>query len=163
MFISFLTMYFMYGIFLKDNEKVWVFWLVLSICMLISGIIGFLLAKMEKIGVSVLGGVSGFFFALMILEMVQLKNEVAFWIIVSVSAVVLMIVAWFTSEYIKIFSTSMIGAYCIVRGVACYTGGFPNEFTTIEKLHDGAMAGIEWPFYVYLGCIIILGIAGSVI
>lgn len=122
----------MYGVFLKDNDKVWVFWLVMSICMLLSGILGFLLAKMERVGVSIIGGVSGFFLALMILEMVQLKNEVAFWVIVSVSSIILMVAAWFTSEYIKIFSTSMIGAYCMVRGVTCYTGGFPNEFTTIE-------------------------------
>jgi len=70
MFISFLSMYFMYGVFLKDNDKVWVFWLVMSICMLLSGILGFLLAKMERVGVSIIGGVSGFFLALMILEMV---------------------------------------------------------------------------------------------
>jgi len=60
----------MYGVFLKDNDKVWVFWLVMSICMLLSGILGFLLAKMERVGVSIIGGVSGFFLALMILEMV---------------------------------------------------------------------------------------------
>jgi len=70
MFISFLSMYFMYGVFLKDNDKTWVFWLVLSICMLFSGLLGLLMAKMDRFGVSLIGGVSGLFFALMILEMV---------------------------------------------------------------------------------------------
>lgn len=127
-------MYFFYGIFLKNNDKVWVFWLVLSVCVVLGGIFGFLLAKMERIGVSIIGGISGFFLALMILEMVQLKNEIVFWIIISVLSLIFLVAAWFASEHIKIFSTSIIGAYFTVRGIACYTGGFPNEFTTIEKL-----------------------------
>jgi len=74
-----------------------------------------------------------------------------------------MVAAWFLSDYIKIFSTSMIGAYCLVRGIACYAGRFPNEFTTIELLNDGALTEIEWPFYLYLGSIVILSILGSFI
>jgi len=40
------------------------------------------------------------------------------------------------NEALFIFTTSIIGAYCMVRGVSFVAGSYPNEFTIEQELQD---------------------------
>lgn len=151
-----------YTLFLKDNSTVWIFWVLLSVCVVLGILIGALSVKFEKAGIAVMGGIAGFFLALLVLETVQLRNEIVFWIILAVSALIFFVISFKVSEYIKIFTTSLLGGYCTVRGISCFAGGFPNEFTTVRSLSLGIIGHIEWYFYVYLVFIVIVSSLGSV-
>jgi len=59
------------------------------------------------------------------------------------------------SEAVKVYSTSLIGSYFFVRGIAMYAGGFPNEFA----LAGGDATSIKPAFYGYCVFIVALFVA----
>lgn len=42
--------------------------------------------------------------------------------------------SFFIFDHILIGSTSLIGAYALVRGISLYAGGYPNEFTLADMI-----------------------------
>ena len=134
---------------------------MVSVCSLVGLGLGVLAAKFERVGIALLGGASGFCVSLLLMQSIQLKNELAFWIVIGVVTAVCFGVSFTVSEYIKILSTSILGGYCIVRGVSCFAGGFPNEFITARELSNGVINAVPWSFYLYLASIVLISGLGT--
>lgn len=64
-------------------------------------------------------------------------------------------------EGIVVFSTSLTGAYLVVRPISWMIGGFPNEFYLVEEIKSHRISGIPGTFYVYLIVIILLTALGA--
>lgn len=69
--------------------------------------------------------------------------------------------AFWKYKLFLMFSTAFIGSYLDVRGASLFLGGYPNEFTMINQIHEnGSLDGIQWPVYVYLIAIILMTFLG---
>ena len=63
-------------------------------------------------------------------------------------------------RFVRIFSTSLIGAYCIIRPFGWIVGNYPNEFTIAKEVSYGKIDKIKPDFYLYFILTIILSILG---
>lgn len=50
-----------------------------------------------------------------------------------------------------ITSTVLLGAYLLVRGVACYAGHYYNEVTMAKMAADGLLDDIDPWYWMYVG------------
>lgn len=64
-------------------------------------------------------------------------------------------------DHIIILSTSLTGAYMIVRPISWIFGGFPNEFLLAEEIKAGSLPTLPSIFFVYLALILVLMIVGA--
>jgi len=100
----------------------------------------------------------------MFIHNIDMDQDSLYWITIAVCAVVLMILSYMMFEYIVIFSTSLIGAYSIVRGISLYAGGFPNEGVVISLIKNNETEQLNqlftWRVYVYLAAILLTFIIG---
>lgn len=62
---------------------------------------------------------------------------------------------------IVILSTSLTGAYMIVRPVSWIFGGFPNEFKLASMIRAGELRTLPSLFFVYFGLIVLLSVIGA--
>lgn len=60
-----------------------------------------------------------------------------------------------------IFSTCVIGAYGLVRGVSCYAGHYYNEFTMIQLLKSGAIDSVDPYYWGYVGGFVVFSVIGA--
>lgn len=60
-----------------------------------------------------------------------------------------------------IWASVIVGAYMIIRGVACYAGGYINEFTMTEMIKDGLYAEIDTVYWAYVGSFVVLILIGA--
>jgi hypothetical protein len=65
------------------------------------------------------------------------------------------------SEQVIIMSTSLTGAYMVVRPISWIFGGFPNEFILYQMVQDGSLKTLPWTFFLYLIFIIAIAILGA--
>ena len=65
------------------------------------------------------------------------------------------------SEEVIVTSTSLVGAYMVVRPISWIFGGFPNEFTLYLMIENGQLKTLPWTFFLYLVFIIAIAILGA--
>lgn len=154
-----------YSTFLKDTTETWVGWTVLVCSVLIGLVAGFFVMKLERLGAALLAGWGGFLLGVMINEMAlyKVQSEVLFWTIAMAFAIAAAVASFFLFEHVLIIGTSFAGSYMLVRGVSLYAGGYPNEFTLISQIEAGNTTAFSNWFYLYMVCIIIFTVIGSVI
>lgn len=150
MTVGFASLLIFYGLFLSTNNTTWVFWVMFVVCAILGIIAGFLGVKFPRVGTGFLTGLTGFFVAILLMQTFQLRNNIAFWIIASASFVLPFGFAFIMSNYIIIISTAILGGYFTIRGISAFAGNFPNEFTIVQELQNGALESLPWQFYLYL-------------
>ena len=107
------------------------------------------------------GGIGGFFLGQFLYNLFGNRipvNGTVMNIVFIVAAIgALIAVAFFFKKFIVIFATSLIGSYCIVRGISLVAGKFPDEITVIDLRSRGETeqlkALLTWQVYVYLAAI----------
>lgn len=62
-----------------------------------------------------------------------------------------------------ILSCAFGGAYLIVKGVGMLIENYPDEFTLAERIKLHQFDKLPIFYYVYLGIIVLVGVAGSII
>ena len=62
-----------------------------------------------------------------------------------------------------ILSSAFGGAYLILKGIGMLAGNYPDEFTLAERIKLHQFTTLPAAYYVYLGLMVGLGIAGCVI
>mmetsp|Transcript_90080 Transcript_90080/g.124352 ORF Transcript_90080/g.124352 Transcript_90080/m.124352 type:complete len:119 (-) Transcript_90080:84-440(-) len=74
------------------------------------------------------------------------------------------IISWRRPMWVIRFGTSFIGAYCFVRGLSYWIGGFPSESEIWNSMMNDDVADISytWAFYGYLAAIVVIGIGSWV-
>jgi uncharacterized membrane protein len=127
----FMSLLFFYSVFFNTNTKAYVGWVVLGISILVGTVVGLFLAKVSRAGVAVLAGWGGVCLGLIMYSAFLYKTEsqAVFWVTICGFAVIFAGLSYFIFDHILIGSTSLIGAYALVRGISLYAGGYPNEFT----------------------------------
>ena len=64
------------------------------------------------------------------------------------------------SEHIIILSSSLTGAYMVVRPFSWIFGGFPNEFVLYQMIEDRHLHTLPWSFFLYLVLILLVMVIG---
>lgn len=128
-----LTWLICYATFLDDNDKQWVFWLVLAISLIIGLLIGFLLFKLAKVGAFLIAGWGGFSLGLLTYNafMYKVDSQAFFWCWIIGCALVAGILACCLFEHILILSTSLSGSFLVINGIGLVAGGYQNPFTIV--------------------------------
>lgn len=132
----------------------WIEWLTFSVCLLVGSCIGLILAKLSKLGVAVMAGWGGFCLAFILYNAFVYKidndNNLVFWALCIILAVGFAILSLFIFDHIIIISTSLIGAYSVMRGISMYAGGFPDEIDLIQYIRYGLFDAVDPVFYAYM-------------
>ena len=164
-FTVFAILLLFYTTFLEDTTEAWVGWTVLACSILIGLVAGFFMMKLERIGAALLAGWGGFLLGVMLNEMVLYlaESQAVFWCVSIGCGIAAAVLSFFFYEHVLINMTAFGGAYMLIRGISFYAGGFPNEFTLAEELKAGDTSAMDNWFYLYMACIVITAIIGSIV
>lgn len=77
-------------------------------------------------------------------------------------AVAAAVLAFVIYDHVVIMASVVLGSYSIIRGVACYAGGYINEFTMAEMIKDGLYADINPEYWAYIGGFVVLVGVGAI-
>ena len=146
----------------------WIIWVMFAVGIILGCTAGYFTFKYEKYVLAlVIGGVSGFFIGQFLYNLfgnqipLKVNGIVINIIFVVISIVVMIIIAKieFFHKFIVIFATSFIGAYCFIRGISLFGGGFPDEITIMDLRGKGETEQLSelltWKVYVYLAAMVI--------
>jgi hypothetical protein len=149
----------------------WAFWITIAISVAFGILVMVLLGKYEWIGRGILGGLLGFVGGLFLynlaLRFIQSNPTVVFWLTMAVCIGLGIFITIWIGKPILVISTSIVGAYGIIRGASFMIGGFPDE----REVYDLGQKG-EWDqmsdllsgyVYIYLGVFVVLSIVGMII
>lgn len=154
-----------YVLILPNNVKDWAGWVILACSGILGLIVGFFAAKLVRIGAFVLGAWAGAGIGLLLSNMAfyKIESEVVLWVMVVILGLIVGLLSFVFFNAIVIFSTSIVGAYLLLRGLSLIAGGYPNEFTVFERIKDGDLESVPWTFYLYMVGIVIVAIAGMIL
>ena len=142
----------------------WIIWIMLALGIILGCTAGYFTFKHhEKVLALLTGGVSGFFIGQFLYNLfgnqIPANGIVINIVFVIVSIGVMIAIAFFFKKFIVIFATSFIGAYCFIRGISLFAGGFPDEITVMdlrgEDETDQLSKLLTWKVYVYLAAIVV--------
>jgi hypothetical protein len=132
---------------LPTTPHEWLYIVYLVASSIIGGIVGYLVMKLEKVGVALGGGLLGFFVSTflwaILLGRFSLPN-IAFYGLVFVLIVIGVLLTWVLHDQILILSTSFCGAYGVIRAASLIFGGYPNEFTMAKEIEDGTFKTVYY-------------------
>jgi hypothetical protein len=137
---------------------------MLAVGLIIGIVLGIIVYKYhEKVMALLTGGISGFFIGQFLYSLfgnqIPANGIVINIVFVVVSIGVMIAIAYFFKKFIIIFATSFIGAYCFIRGISLFAGGFPDEITVMdlrgEDETDQLSKLLTWKVYVYLAAIVV--------
>lgn len=149
----------------------WQFWLVIVIAVAFGCLIGYIMSYFIWLPGVVFGALLGFVLTFFIfnlcLRFIESNPTAVFWVTLVVCLVGGSLFGYFYQEEICIVSTSIVGAYAIVRGISFWCGGFPDERQVYELGQKG-----EWDqmhnlltneIYAYLAGFLILSAVGMIV
>lgn len=153
---------FLFSVFFGRDTGAVAPWLVFVGCAVAGVIVGLILAFLVRFGVGVLAGWGGFCLGLILYNTFIYKidgdGKVAFWCTTIGLGVIAGLLSLWLFWHAIILSTSIIGAYGIIRGVSMYAGGFPDEMELYYLLKMGKLENIPAAFYIYLTFFILISI-----
>jgi len=142
----------------------WIIWVMFALGIILGCTAGYFTFKYhEKVLALLTGGVSGFFIGQFLYNLfgnqIPANGIVINIVFVIVSIGVMIAIAFFFKKFIVIFATSFIGAYCFIRGISLFAGGFPDEITVMDLRGEGETEQLKelltWRVYVYLAAIVV--------
>ena len=142
----------------------WIIWVMFAVGIILGCTAGYFTFKYhEKVMALLTGGISGFFIGQFLYSLfgnqIPANGIVINIVFVVVSIGVMIAIAYFFKKFIIIFATSFIGAYCFIRGISLFAGGFPDEITVMDLRGEGETEQLKelltWRVYVYLAAIVV--------
>ena len=125
---------------------------------------GFIAKLTEHIISGIIGGIAGFFVGFIIYSLVFaqfVKSTTALlWITLIVFTAFGAFAMYKWDEEAEVHVTHVVGSYLIIRGIAFFAGGYPDEAQTFFQLRKGNF-DLPFSFYGYLVLFIALNIAGG--
>lgn len=120
-----------YSVYLENPSDLSEFWWFLGGGALAGIFVGLLMCMCVRLGAAVLAGWGGCCGALILYSAFIYKAELAwlFWFTIVVCTLAAAVTAFFIMDEVVIAATAVLGAYCLVRGTACYAGHYYNEVT----------------------------------
>ena len=150
----------------------WIIWVMLAVGVILGVVAGVFAFKYHEGCMAFLtGGIGGFFLGQFLFNLfgnrIPVNGIVMNIVFIVVCIGALIAVAFFFKKFIVIFATSLIGSYCIVRGISLFAGKFPDEMTVIDLQTRGETDQLEslltWQVYVYLASIAVATVISMVI
>lgn len=150
----------------------WIIWVMLFVGLILGVTAGVFVWKYnDKVISFICGGVAGFFLGQFLYSffgnLIDANSTLVYWLFVVGCILILIGVAFCLKKQIIIVTTSFIGAYCFIRGISLFGGGFPDEITIMDLRTQGETEQIEklltWKVYVYLSAMVVVTILATVI
>ncbi len=149
----------LFTVFFSRDTLAWIEWFTFIGCLLVGCLVGLILAKLSKLGVAVLAGWGGFCLSLILYNafIYKLDNHksLVFWSFCIIFAVGFGLLTLFIFDHIIIISSSIIGAYAVMRGISMYAGGFPDEIDLVQYIRYGLLDKLDPSFYGYMAGFIV--------
>lgn len=167
------TLVFIWIIFtnVKIEYNTGAFWGTIAGCAVAGAITMYLLNRFESIGRALLGAllglVGGMFLYNVAMRYIESNPAIVFWVLLSICIVSGAIAGVILGKPAIVISSSVIGAYGIVRGISFMAGGFPDEGQVYSLGQKG-----EWDqmkelltavVYGYLAAFLILSAVGMIV
>ena len=153
---------------LPKNAPLWAFWVMIGVSLLLGLVVGIVCCKIYRVGVFLLGSLFGAILGLILYSAVIAAFTSQMWVLILVvclMAVACGFIAWYANIIGVIVSTSLIGAYLVVRASSWYIGGYPNEWTLYQQFKQMgiSMWKTYWKFYIYLGVMLVFMVIGIIV
>ena len=142
----------------------YVYWLAF----IVAGVCGLLLAwlstKYKAGGALILAGWTGFELGVALSNLLyfQVKNVVLFWLIIGVTALIIVLVAATNINHHMLWITAIFGAYLFIISLSLFVGRWPIDLNLPKLEQVGAVNATEPNYYLYMGiwlCMSCLGVA----
>lgn len=133
--------------FMKDGES-WVVILTCTLTAIFSLIMGGLSVYFIKFGGSVIGAVAGFLFGILINTawFYLYESLILTYCVCGALACIIFVNCLFrlySFNATTLLSTSFIGSYLLLRGIAVYVGEYPNEIILLGQMKRGNISKIN--------------------
>ncbi|KRX01942.1 hypothetical protein PPERSA_07587 [Pseudocohnilembus persalinus] len=140
-----------------DSNSV-VVWVILIITIVFGALLGYLTMAAKRFGFMALGFWLGVVIAFLLNNafLYKIDHDSVVWITIIVLGCIFAFASCILHQHIVIISTSLVGAYAIIRPVGWVADGFPNEFTVVDQIRHGVLTEIPTEFYLFLALIILL-------
>lgn len=134
-------------------------WLTLFNGLCIGGVAGYGVQKKIRPGIFFVGFWIGGLFGASVYSVVIYyfpdNNPLVIMIVcILMSAIVVALLAIVFYDYAVIACSASIGAFCLVRGISLFVGGYPNEFLLIQQYDSGN--GVTYTFFIYFGIMVLV-------
>ena len=151
-----------YQFFITKDTPDYAIWITLGVALVVGCLVGYALVRLRKIGVFILSILGGVWLGLILNNAVirYTQSKVLLWVAIGAWGLLCGILSCFLYVIVAIASTSLIGAYALVRGISVFVGHFPDEVTIVEQIKNGTAPKTDWHFWVYLAGILVLFIIG---
>ncbi len=120
------------------NNSTTTVWIVLSVGLILGLILSWFLVKITNVFFMILGGYLGYtlgiFLYNLFLNFIHADPKVIFWVTIIGSIVLGAVLSLWLVKHILIISTSVCGAYAVIRGTSLYLGHFPNESVILDLI-----------------------------
>jgi hypothetical protein len=134
---------------------------VIPLSIVIGAVVAFFTASFIRIGVILTGIWAGATVGSILFQTVVylITSEVwMLWTLMAFFGLLGAVIAVKFYKLINIVGTSIIGAFLLVRGIAFYVGGYPNEFQLHNEIVHGGIDNVPWTVYVFVISMPILAI-----
>jgi hypothetical protein len=147
-----------FNLFMKNSRTAWVQWVVIVLIAIVGAIVGGLLVKYRKLGISILAGWGGAMLGVLLTSIFFAGSTAVYWIIIIGCAIVFAVAAYFLEKVMIQLITSFIGSYFLIRGISLFAGGFPNEIELHEQIASHAVdwSTMDKAIYGYMTGIVLL-------
>ena len=156
-----LSCFIFYSVYLTNDSELNEFWWFLGGGALAGIFIGLLMCWCKRLGAMVLAGWGGCTAGLILYSAVIYKAEMEwlFWVTIVTFTLIAAVTAFFIMDEIVIVATSLLGAYALVRGTACYAGHYYNEVTMAKMAQEGLLDDVNpWYWAYFAGFFVMLGL-----
>lgn len=127
-----------FGIFNTQQVKTGIMWVILVCAIMIGFFVAFLFYKMKKVFYAVLGGSTGLmvgvFLYNFIFRYINSNPLVVYWLVIVACVILGVLFAIYLEKHLLIISTTIVGAYFVIRGASFVIGAFPAESEVIDMI-----------------------------
>ena len=148
-----LTCIIFYAVYAENTSDLADFWYFFGGGIVLGVVVGLLACWALRFGAAVLAGWGGLCGGLILNEalLYMAEAEWLFWTTVVLCTLGAAVLAWFFMDHVVIISSVTLGAYAIVRGVACYAGHYYNEVTMAKMAKEGLLDDVDEWYWMYVG------------
>ena len=154
-----------YSVFSISNENTML--IVMAVAFCIGLALGFLLLKLVKLFIVILGGACGYTLGLAVYAILKDKNlnieeDHLYYGTLAVCIILCAMISLCLVKHVLIFGTSIIGGYLIIKGISLVLGHLPNESRIVDLIKKKEFDQLDEilkddkALYYYLGWLIIV-------
>ena len=145
-----------YAYVLDSSTPVWLMSSVVVCSSLVSYVAGMLLVSFIYIGAAIFTGFGAFVFCIYLIMALPIFNRTIIYPFFIASFIIPgSMVAYMAFNKSMIFSTALIGSFCITRGISIFAGYFPNELSTYNAVMTKSSVDVHslYPYIFIVTCL----------